>query len=182
MDPFEILIDEHDHIVRALEVLDVVSGRLERGDPGAPEQMQTLVTFIRRYADACHHAKEEQVLFGVLVEHGLPREGGPIAVMLAEHAEGRALVARIQEHLDDPSSGPSADAVAAAREFSMLLQDHIRKENEVLFMLGRNVVPPSADADILAAYAKFEVATITPEQKAELLVSLDTLERELAAV
>lgn len=181
MDPFQVLIDEHNHILRSLELLDDVAGRFERGDPGADEQMAVLVRFIRRYADVCHHAKEEQVLFDQLIAHGLPEEGGPVQVMLAEHVEGRGLVARIQEYLDAPTEEGRSDAVGAARVFSSLLDDHIQKENEVLFMIGRKVLPPSADAEVLAAFDRYEKSAISADEKRELLSSLDALTAELAA-
>lgn len=181
MDPFQILIDEHDHILRGLGLLDEVAARLERGAPAAEEQMAVLVRFIRRYADACHHAKEEQVLFDRLIAQGLPDEGGPIQVMLAEHVEGRGLIGRIQEYLDAPTEETRADAVGAARAFSSLLDDHIRKENEVLFMIGRNVLPPSSDAEVVAAYEKYEASAISADEKRELLSSLDALASEIAA-
>jgi hypothetical protein len=53
--------------------------------------------FFRNFADRCHHSKEEDELFPKMVEHGIPKEGGPIGVMLMEHDQGRAFVRGMSE-------------------------------------------------------------------------------------
>jgi hemerythrin-like domain-containing protein len=41
-------------------------------------------------AEPCHHAKEEKDLFPRMEGRGLPRQQGPLAVMLVEHELGLA--------------------------------------------------------------------------------------------
>jgi hemerythrin-like domain-containing protein len=179
MGPFEVLSQEHEQILRALELLDRASHLIAEGSEVPVDALADLVSFFRRFGDACHHAKEEQVLFPALEQAGMARNQGPIGVMLAEHVEGRALVSRISDLLDE--GGDARPALAeAARSFSLLLQDHIRKEEEVLYPIGRSRVPPDRDAEILAAYDKMEASVISPEDKAALLSSLDRIERALA--
>lgn len=180
MGPFDTLVDEHDHILYALDVLELAVGHLDAGKPVTAGQLTTLVTFFRRYADACHHAKEEQVLFPALTAAGMPEQGGPVAVMLAEHVEGRSFVSRMANVLDDDLDAGRRDFVDAARAFSMLLRDHIRKENEVLFQIGRGVLPSERDTEVMADYERFEQATISPEDKQALVASISSLESELS--
>jgi hemerythrin-like domain-containing protein len=40
------------------------------------------------YADRQHHVKEEDLLFLELEKKGMPRDGGPVGVMLMEHQFG----------------------------------------------------------------------------------------------
>ena len=83
-----VLRREHDHILsmiaclRAACVVAETSGRFDA------ETFRAGVDFIRGYADAWHHAKEEEHLFPALFLAGMPRDAGPVAVMLHEHGIG----------------------------------------------------------------------------------------------
>lgn len=94
------------------------------------------VSFFRLFVDACHHGKEEDLLFGELVDAGMPRDGGPIAVMLEEHRIGRRLVGRMGESLaqlrQDPDGSPDT-LRSAALDYVSLIRNHIAKEDGVLF-------------------------------------------------
>ena len=170
--PFDTLVDEHDQILRGLDALDLAANLVAAGRTVAPAQLGTLVDFFQHYADACHHAKEEQVLFPALAAAGVPQAGGPIAVMLAEHDEGRAYVSRMAAAIDNASE---ADFVGAARDFSTLLRAHIRKENEVLFRIGRRVLPTENDAAIMTAYERCEEKAINAEEKRALVDRIGSL-------
>lgn len=91
--PTRILRDQHRKILLIADILEaILSQDPESGGPDY-EALEDCVRFIRLYADALHHGKEEELLFPELEAVGMPRDGGPIAVMLHEHREGRALVA-----------------------------------------------------------------------------------------
>jgi hemerythrin-like domain-containing protein len=49
--------------------------------------LEESVNFLRHFADECHHFKEEKLLFPLMEEDGIPREGEPIGMMLVEHEE-----------------------------------------------------------------------------------------------
>ncbi|MBW2463501.1 MAG: hemerythrin domain-containing protein, partial [Deltaproteobacteria bacterium] len=84
-----------------------------------------------------------------------PRTGGPLAVMLAEHEEGRDLVSRAAAALAAP--GLPADAARAfghaAGEFVALMRHHIIKENQVLFVIAEKRIGAAAAAELDAAFA-----------------------------
>ena len=46
-----------------------------------------VVYFLKIFADKCHHGKEENYLFKELINKGVTNEGGPVGVMLKEHAQ-----------------------------------------------------------------------------------------------
>ena len=46
------------------------------------------------YVEGCHNQKEEQYLFPLIESRGIPRQGGPLAVMLDEHAQSKDLLVR----------------------------------------------------------------------------------------
>ena len=90
MDPIDLLMDEHRLILSALDALDGYARRLRRNEPVERGELARFVSFIRDFADARHHGKEEDILFATMVEQGFPREAGPVAAVLAEHEETRA--------------------------------------------------------------------------------------------
>jgi hemerythrin-like domain-containing protein len=140
--PTGVLREEHQLILR---VLDVLQALLERGEAGEwdLDAIQECVDFFRLFADACHHGKEEDLLFPELESRGMPREGGPIAVMLFEHKQGRGFVARMAKALEDARGGevgPLTRLDHAARSYLELLRAHINKEDNVLFNMADQLV------------------------------------------
>lgn len=173
-DLFEVLEWEHERILEALCVLDALAGRFTGGRQPPKSDLAAVVTFLQRFADRCHHAKEEDVLFPALERAGLPREGGPVAVMLQEHEQGRLLLSQIAV-ADGGDLGPDLDA---ARSYVALLRDHILKENEVLFEMGRSLLEASAEEGLVALAATFETRSLEPGEKDRLLYELARLKAE----
>ena len=147
--PTDVLREEHRVILRALALLESAADR-----PGRPEALpdgwwERLIGWLRAFADLNHHAKEERHLFPALVKAGVPSEGGPVAVMLAEHVDGRALIQAMES--DDPPR--RADA---ARRYVQLLRDHIDKENGVLFPLAEAVLEERAQQALAREFETVE--------------------------
>ena len=171
--PTGVLREEHEVILRALTVLERVGRDLAQGKTVPKETIASLANFFRTFAYRCHHAKEEAHLFPALVAHGIPKEGGPVGIMLQEHDEGRALVRTFVE--SDP-----ATAVSAIRRFVVLLREHINKENEVLFPMSDQVIPEREQAAILKAFEAAELEVAGPGVHQKLIVELEQLEAATA--
>ena len=62
----DLLVEEHQVIERMLEVLNAAAQKLEDGKAVDPDFFMKAGDFIRNFADKCHHAKEENILFKVL--------------------------------------------------------------------------------------------------------------------
>ena len=158
-----ILKHEHEVISRGLAVLDAVARRLAAGESVPAETLQDLIEFFAVFADGCHHAKEEEILFPAVRASGaLGVE--PLKVLLAEHAEGRRLVGRLRR--DAASAGSNADArrhfVAAAREYVALLEHHIAMEDEAFFPSADGMLTDAADREITAAFERYEEVEMGP--------------------
>ena len=74
MDAIETLMNEHRVIERVLDGLVAFAEEIERKGTTEKEELGRFVTFVREFADACHHGKEEDILFAAMVEHGVPAE------------------------------------------------------------------------------------------------------------
>lgn len=135
-----VLRDEHQLILGVTDVLDRQLSNTDGLDFGIVDRC---ITFFRLYADACHHGKEEDLLFPELIEHGMPGDVGPIAVMLAEHVQGRGFVKAMKDSIVAARSGDQqADGVLRDNGWSFinLIRAHIGKEDNILFEMADNLV------------------------------------------
>ena len=143
MDPIEKLMDEHQNILRGIDLLAKNAERLEKGEKIDPRFFTGAVEFIRKYADKYHHAKEEDILFVRMEKAGFPVQGGPIAVMLSEHDQGRGYVSGLEGANERYIVGDKAaieEIVDNARGYVFLLKNHIAKEDTVLYPMARDVL------------------------------------------
>jgi len=134
---------EHRTIEKVLAALEREIRKAEAGGAVDASFFEKALAFIREFADGLHHQKEEQVLFPMMVDAGLPREGGPVGVMLYEHQEGRACVGAMKAALEGVAAGAAgarADLLNAAQSYVDLLRAHISKENEVLFPMAERLI------------------------------------------
>ncbi len=172
--PTQELRAEHRVIERVLHVLNALIARPEF----QAEALGECITFFRLFADACHHGKEEDMLFPALERHGLPRETGPIAVMLREHAAGRALVAAMGQHLSAAETGDAAAQARfreIAREYISLLAQHIWKEDNVLFRMGEHQMGPQASEELGGHFCNFRCREFEGRRREELIAIADRL-------
>ncbi len=129
----DILKDEHRVIEQVLDCLEQVLERARIGEGFDRESASDAVRFFQSFADRCHHGKEEDQLFPAMIRKGVPKEVGPIGVMLADHEIGRAAVREMQAALSQPEAvGPSVERfVQAAAGYVEHLRSHILKEDHI---------------------------------------------------
>ena len=102
-----------------------------------------LLGFLKTFADRCHHGKEEKVLFPKLMQAGIPMNGGPLGVMLYEHDQGRQLLREMEVALADRQP---ADFELYANRYAQLLEDHLAKEDNILFGKAEDVLTSEDEA------------------------------------
>ena len=145
----QILRDEHRLILLALVSVETAAARLGGGGTVPDELWASMLGWLRAFADRNHHAKEENALFPALIRAGVPAQGGPIDVMLDEHAEGRTLLHTME-------TGAPEQRAAAARRYVGLLRDHIDKENGLLFPLADEVLAEREQAELRREFARMD--------------------------
>jgi hemerythrin-like domain-containing protein len=179
MKPTEELMAEHRAIERMLRILERVAERLEAGAPTDPADLEAIVEFIRIFADRCHHGKEEDLLFQAMETAGVPRQGGPIGVMLAEHTLGREYVRGMAEGIAAYARGePGAARQIAenARGYVALLSQHIVKEDQILYPVADRVLSPATQADLSQGFARVEEERVGPGRHEAFHALLERLE------
>ena len=157
--PIETLKQEHRVIERGLDSLDGLCRSLATNDPAIRARLGELTRFFREYADRLHHAKEEDMLFTALADHGFSPDAGPVFVMLAEHEIGRRHVRELAEIAGGEGS-LTRDEVARIQEnatsFSSLLRDHIQKEDNVLYPAAMQVLPETVISELATSFDDFD--------------------------
>ncbi len=159
MKPTDILREEHELILDMLKVVNAACERIDRGETPDAGILASMIDFIRNFADKCHHAKEENLLFPALEKAGIPREGGPVGVMLHEHVLGRDFVKAMDEALGKMKSGDGNAArhfAENARGYTTLLNAHINKENNVLFMMAEQKLGPAEEKELMEGFERVE--------------------------
>lgn len=148
------------------------------------------VDFIRTYADRCHHAKEEDILFRALERK--PLAAGHRAIMdelVEEHRQGRRRVGRLVEAIEACRSGTGGggrasrpDLVAAVAEgfegLAAFYLAHIRKEDGTFFLPVMAYFDDAEKAALIAAEREFDrsfVHTLYREKVAALAAMVPAL-------
>lgn len=167
---------ENDHflILRLIEVMERITGSAH---PNV-EHLETIVKVIREFADGLHHAKEEQLLFPLMVQKGFSNESGPVAVMLHDHVQGRNFVKGMAENISLFKQGESGalNAIFSNMQgYADLLKNHIAKENNVLFRMADKAFTPAEQELLLLDFAKVEGMQENGHSKDDYVAMIDVL-------
>ena len=151
----ENLENDHVYVLRLTDVMEkmVVGLATDLSD------MELVVKLIQQYADGFHHAKEENLLFPLLVKKGFSEQEGPVGVMLQEHAEGRNFVKAMVSDMDRYRTGDDTvlpDIYRSMQGYIDLLRAHIGKENNVLFRMADRALSTEEQQALLSEFAALE--------------------------
>ncbi len=171
---------EHDAVRLTLKVLERMAQKIERhGSPDNPQHVDQLLEFFTVFVDKCHHGKEEELLFPAMEQAGVARDKGPIGVMLREHELGRECVQKMKTALLRIKAGESQaakDFARSARDYISLLNQHIDKENNVLFPMAERQLSESTLAELSKGFDRIEEQKIGVGKHEEFHKMIDQLE------
>ncbi len=158
LSPTDVLRDEHTVILLVVDAMEREAATIRSGGPLDADAVAKMVEFTREFSDGCHHAKEEKVLFPMLLDSS-PMAKGPVTVMLSEHDQGRAFVRAITASLQAAAGGDEAAKATVAdglAGYAELLRRHIHKENEVLFPFAESTLSVDDTARLAAEFTRIE--------------------------
>jgi len=138
--PTTILSDEHKNILKVIGVILKQCEEIKARKEIDKDFFAKAVDFIRNYADKCHHAKEEDILFKAMCDDSVTLHCNPIDQMLHEHDLGRDFVKNLEIGLEENNRDK---VLANARGYAYLLEDHIFKEDNILYPLASDVLSPA---------------------------------------
>jgi hemerythrin-like domain-containing protein len=136
--PIGPMMIEHRLIERMISLMAKERDRMKTSNKANPSFIDTIVDFIRTYADHCHHGKEENILFRELKKKDLSAEHRNImGELIEEHILGRKTTGRLVEANKGYSKG-DIKALPIIIECISLLGDfypkHIEKEDKRFFL------------------------------------------------
>lgn len=183
MKSIRILVEEHDNILRMLEVAHKAAGKIMDGAAADVSDIRDMVSFIRNYADSIHHGKEEKFLFKEMEkELGTAGENLVRYGMLVEHDMARLYVSDLDAALDAYETQPSTDAkldiIVALGSYERLLKRHIQKENDVVFPYGEKNLPAHSVQWVEAQVNTFEDDAENLHERKRQLDRLASLEKK----
>ena len=174
-----MLRNDHEFFLRTLDTAGAVAGQLDQGKAVEPDTLAQSMEFFRLIVDRSHHGKEEDLLFPLLGSKGLPRNGGPVGVMLQEHDMGRALIRQMVEASNDFAAGKDGSGqrwAAAAHDYAALLRAHIQKENNILFAMAERILSDSEQTQLAAHFKKIENEKVDQPTRDRLYAAMEKLE------
>ena len=156
----EELSNEHQNILKLIDAMLAEGEKLENGKKLEKAFFEKAIDFIKNYADRYHHAKEEDILFRVLLENLENMHCNPIPVMLHEHESGRNYVKGMEEGLNENNQ---EKIIGNAREYGFLLKEHIYKEDNVLYPMAEEALNDQQKETVLKKYEKVETGEFSKE-------------------
>ncbi len=148
------LINDHAVIEKALVLLEM---QAERGDDMNLQIARALIDVIWEFGETCHNQREEQIYFPYLLKKGLPPQG-PIGVMLQEHESEREFIAQIKimfAQFEKEKKLPERFKRVIA-EYAELTKNHIWKENDILYPMGRKIINEQEGEQLMSEFLKLE--------------------------
>jgi DUF438 domain-containing protein len=163
---YELLMTDHETTERVFEAVERALAA-----PGGPSPvlLQDALEYFKGYVDGCHNKKEENHLFPLVEQRGIPRGGGPLGVMLMEHDQSRDTLPRLLAVGGRYLAGDRGvldDLRIAFSEYSSLLKNHFWKENDILYPMARRVMT-AADADVVVKGIEDTEAAVGPDTRAK---------------
>ena len=180
MDPIRELRNEHRGVETMLGILENMTARYAQELDVDAQDLDAVLEFLSVFVDQCHHGKEEEFLFPALEAAGVPKDHGPIGVMLQEHQQGRRLVAELGDvseklKFGDRSAGKTIAKIYA--DYVDLLKQHIEKEESILFHMAEDMLGSGKKYELWEAFEKLEKERIGPGRHEAFHQLLDRLQQ-----
>lgn len=159
MDAIDILVNEHRHIERVMDVLERAVEYGRGGGAVSPVLFERAAYFLLTFVDGSHDAKEGEV-FQAITSRGLPPGEGVLAALSGQHALGRELAAELREAVRAVTAGQeeSEEMYAIAERYVRLHRGHTEAEEVRFFPMVRRLLPVDVMERVRAKFARIEAA------------------------
>jgi len=128
---------DHDLIEKVIKAMESAIQLLIDNKQIPESILLPVIDFSKNFTDVCHHSKEENSLFPALEQAGMPRNMGPIAMMLMDHERSREIGKHMEESAKEYlSSGNSQRLINDMKQYVEHITEHLWKENNRLFMMA----------------------------------------------
>ncbi len=154
------LMIEHRLIERMLSVIKDHLANIESTRQIDPVLIDTVVDFMRFYADWAHHGKEEHILFRELKKKPLSSNDQRVMnELIEEHQFGRQTTKALVDANSRYRKGDGtalSDIIEKLQTFIEFYPRHIEKEDKVFFPASRAYFTDEEDKAMLAEFWEFD--------------------------
>lgn len=155
--PGDVLNAEHEAIETLLTTVDAMAERLRAGEPIPKDDLYDVLTVVVDFADGCHHAKEESIVFPALALVS-PHAGAELGRRLtSDHRALRLLASSVK------ATVPRSHTKAARKQlgkllatYSRLLRAHMKVETERLLPEVALALTAAEQERIMRAFERVE--------------------------
>jgi hemerythrin-like domain-containing protein len=138
MMPVGPLMIEHRLIEKMIALMKAEAAKIAETNKASVKLVDSAIDFIKTYADAVHHGKEEQILFRDLANKPLSDEHKKIMdELIEEHNLGRKNVRELIAARERYMSGDAealGDIAATLESIAGFYPEHIAKEDKRFFL------------------------------------------------
>ena len=158
--PTKVLMDEHQHVLKELSVMEGLLGNLEQKDKISTE-LKGLAHFFKNEF-WLHFDKEESAYFPALGNY-IPRNAGPLQVMFIEHEDLRntneVFQHALADYFEDKDMSITRETIhKAGMGFIHSLRSHIDKENGMMFTLANAHLTKEQEDDIMRVFTQIDAS------------------------
>ena len=155
--PLQILVDEHKLIKRWLALMPDLVKDLKLTSANECQIIESGIDFIRSYADRLHHSKEEDILFNYFDD-----TVDIFQVIYEDHKKARILVQDMLHAFDEKNSRVLAGKML---EYAELLNEHIHKEDGMLFPWLDSRLTEKEKSELLTRFQQSDKSLALDDQK-----------------
>ncbi|MGO9377819.1 MAG: hemerythrin domain-containing protein [Dissulfurispiraceae bacterium] len=172
MKPRGPLMIEHRLIEKMLDIVKKQSYIIGVQDKVDPVFIDTVVDFIKTYADRTHHGKEEDIMFKVLATKNMNAEDEKVMRELAdEHIYARKLVTELVQAKMEYLGGRRTALKTIKEKLDTLVKFypvHIAKEDKLFFPSTEKYLSYEEQESMLRAFEDFDRDMIHEKYKKEV--------------
>jgi len=173
------LENDHVYILQLTEVMQ----KMATGGATDINHFKSVVNIIRNFADGLHHKKEEDLLFPLFEQRTAGGHCAPVGVMLMEHEQGREYVKGMVESIETFEGGDVTALQYIHHNmlgYAELLQNHIDKENNVLFRMADEALSDEDQKNLIDQFGSIESGADEGSKIEDYIMDIDLLAKAYA--
>lgn len=161
MNPIGVFMAEHRLIERMVELMNRELGKIRQGGK-APDLvfLDGVLDFAKTYADACHHGKEESILFDTLAMKNLSSEHKKqMDELVLDHIRNRRIINGLENAREAYLKGEPEGAdsiVAVSQSFADFYPGHMEKEEEGFFPIAMDYLSRREQQEMVKRFWDFD--------------------------
>jgi hemerythrin-like domain-containing protein len=174
MGALEVLVNEHEVILKIVEVLNNSVEKLHATEKVSREFFEKILDVMRNFVEKCHHGKEEMALFPLIRARG-GREAKAVSLLIEEHEKGRVFVKALDEAV---KKNARDNIIKSVNGYVGLLAQHVKKEN-VVFPTWINSLSDETKNELFKRFEEIEERFIGLGKHQEYIQTVETLKNRI---